>query len=346
MTEQQMAPGRAVNTLVAWFLLIALVVLARHVLLLGFAAILFAVFFNRLAWYLHAATKMPRAVCVAVVILGSALLIVAAFWFRGAQISEQASQLADQLPRAVQELWMRASTSNWGEWLAKRFPSPTEMLSSAGSTLMRVASVLMNVGGSFLSMFVIVYLTIAIAATPQMYRRGLVLLFPPADHPKVVSVLQALGDTLWWWLLGRLLSMAFVGIATGVGLYLLGVPLAFVLGLFAGLVSFVPNIGPVVSALPAVAMAASQDVRLALYVIALFVGVQIVENYLLDPIIDRKTVYLPPALTIIAQLVLGLLLGIAGVTFAAPLMACTMVATKLIYVQGTLKNTDLQVRTE
>ncbi|HEU4653844.1 MAG TPA: AI-2E family transporter [Steroidobacteraceae bacterium] len=346
MNDSTTRPGRIVGMLVAWFLAIALLVLARHVFLLLFGGILFAVFFNRLAGYLHDLTHLPRGVSVFVVIAGTALILFAAFWFRGEQISDQASQLSDQLPRAIQKVWTRASDSDWGQWIAKRLPPPGDMMSNAGGAVARVTGVLASMGGAFVSTFVTIYLTIAIAATPNVYQRGLVLLFPQRLHEQTQSVLAALEDTLWWWLLGRLISMAFVGVATGVGLYLLGVPLAFVLGVFAGLLSFIPNIGPVVSALPAMAMAASQDTQLALYVVALFVGVQIVENYLLDPIIDRKTVYLPPALTIVAQLIMGILAGVVGVTFAAPLIACVMVATDRIYVRGVLGNHDSQVSSE
>ena len=120
-------------------------------------------------------------------------------------------------------------------------------------------------------------------------------------------------------------------------------PLAFVLGLIAALLSFIPNIGPILSAVPAVLLALVQGPRVALWVVALYVGVQIVESYVLDPVIDRKTVYLPPALTILAQLVFALFAGILGLALATPLTAALMVLVTMLYVQDILGRRDIEV---
>ena len=158
------------------------------------------------------------------------------------------------------------------------------------------------------------------------------------------EVLAKLSDTLWWWLIGRLIAMTFIGVATGVGLTLLGVPLAFILGLLAALLSFVPNLGPILSALPAILLGFVQSPQTALWVAALYAGVQVVESYVLDPIIDRKTVYLPPAFTISAQLLMGLFAGLLGVTLATPLAAALVVIVTMLYVQDVLGRSDIRVR--
>jgi predicted PurR-regulated permease PerM len=156
-------------------------------------------------------------------------------------------------------------------------------------------------------------------------------------------VLHRLADTLWWWLLGRVASMTFIGVVTGIGLWLLDVPLAFVLGLLASLLSFIPNIGPILSAIPAILLAWVAGPEKALWVTGLYVGVQVVESFVLDPFIDRKTVYLPPAFTVFAQLVLALLGGLLGVALATPLAAAMVVLVAMLYVQDVLGRRDIEL---
>ncbi|WP_420473766.1 AI-2E family transporter [Noviherbaspirillum sp. ST9] len=138
------------------------------------------------------------------------------------------------------------------------------------------------------------------------------------------------------WLRGKLLSMTVVGAATAIGLTILGVPLALALGLVAGLLDFIPYIGPVLAAIPALLIAFSQGPMLALYVILLFIVLQLLEGYLLLPLIERKTVSMPPALTITMQVLMGLAFGLAGIALATPLTAVVAVLVAMLYVEDVL----------
>ncbi len=130
-----------------------------------------------------------------------------------------------------------------------------------------------------------------------------------------------MGHTLQWWLIGQVFLMLVIGVLIGLGLWLLKVPLALALAILAGLLTFIPYLGPILSAVPAVLFALTESPTLAFYVALLYIGVQTVESYLLEPIVQRKTVYLPPALTIFSQVVLGVLVGGLGVALALPLVA-------------------------
>ncbi|MEJ7698536.1 MAG: AI-2E family transporter [Pyrinomonadaceae bacterium] len=121
---------------------------------------------------------------------------------------------------------------------------------------------------------------------------------------RVREILYEIGETLSWWLIGKGASMLFIGVLTWIGLYIIGVPLALTLGLIAGLFSFVPNFGPILSAVPAILLAFIDSPTSALYVLILFVVVQLIESNLLTPMIERRTVELPPVLTIASQLAL------------------------------------------
>lgn len=128
--------------------------------------------------------------------------------------------------------------------------------------------------------------------------------------------------------------MAANALLTWAGLSLLGVPLALTLGLLAGLLNFVPNVGPVVAAFPAVLIALTQSPQQALYVFLLYLVLQSVDGYVFTPLVQKRTVELPPALTITAQVLFGVLLGGAGVVLATPLTAATLVLVRMLYVEG------------
>ena len=130
--------------------------------------------------------------------------------------------------------------------------------------------------------------------------------------------------------------MLIVGIATSVGLSMLGVPLALILGIIAGFLDFIPYLGPIMAGVPAVLLALSISPELALYTVLLFVGVQLVEGYLLQPLIEARAVDLPPALVIVMQLIFGTLFGFAGVALATPLAAGLAVLVRMLYIEDVL----------
>jgi hypothetical protein len=145
-----------------------------------------------------------------------------------------------------------------------------------------------------------------------------------------------IGDTLARWLIGKSLSMLIVGIATAGGLTLLGVPLGLILGIIAGLLDFIPYIGPILAGVPAVLIALSISPDLALYTVLLFLAIQTLEGYVLQPLVEARAVEIPPALTIVMQLVFGSLFGFAGIALATPLTAMLMVLVNKLYVEDIL----------
>jgi predicted PurR-regulated permease PerM len=149
-------------------------------------------------------------------------------------------------------------------------------------------------------------------------------------------VLDAIGDTLARWLVGKVASMIVVGVATATGLWALDVPLAMVLGLIAGLLDFIPYIGPLMAGVPAVLIAFSISPELGLYTMLLFLGIQLAEGYLLSPLIEARSVSLPPALTIAMQMLLGALFGMAGIALATPIAAVLSVLVTMLYIQDVL----------
>lgn len=332
------------RNLLALVLLTAVAWVLRDVVLLVFAALLLAVFLRKSAALLRERTGLPEAVgvvAVFTVIVGA--LVAIGFW-QGPRIAEEVEILKRDLPAAFADLRARITRSEAAQQVAEELPSPREIVGESEDILDRARLVATTTTGALAAFGLWIFLALLFAATPRAYIRGLLAVVPRRHEARAAQLLETLRDTLWWWSLGRLMSMAFVGVSTTVGLTLLGIPLAFLLGLIAALLTFVPNIGPLVSAIPALLLAVAGDPIDALWVALLYAGVQLVEGLVLDPIIDRTTVYLPPALTVTMQLVLGTLIGLAGVALAAPLTAVGMVLVSTLWVQGVLGKPGVPVR--
>ena len=314
--------------LVVWF--------ARDVLLLAFAGVLLAVFLRTVARWIHDRTSLPAGIALGVVVLLIVGGIGVIFWTRGPAIGAEFDTLRADIPRAVTSLKARLQESDWGRRLLTEIPTAKEVLPDARSAVSSATGVVSRTFGALTSFVVILFLAIAFAATPRPYVSGLLALIPPRREARVREVLLRVTDTLWWWMLGRLLSMTVIGVATGIGLWLLGIPLAFTLAVIAALLTFIPNIGPLLAALPAVLLGLSQSPQSALYVALLYLGVQAVETYVLGPVVDRRTVALPAALTVLAQLLLVMAGGILGAALAVPLAAVVVVVVTMLYVEDGL----------
>ena len=179
----------------------------------------------------------------------------------------------------------------------------------------------------------ILVLSIYIGADPDTYHDGLMKLFPRPWRKRAGEVLTATSVALRKWLVTQLIAMVVIGVVSTVVLLILGVPAAVPLGVIAGLLEFVPTVGPIMSALPAVAMGFVESPEKALAVVVAYIAIQQMENYLLIPFLMREGVDLPPALTIVAQALMALIFGFLGLLCAVPVLAATMVAVKMLYVQ-------------
>jgi predicted PurR-regulated permease PerM len=182
-------------------------------------------------------------------------------------------------------------------------------------------------------LLIIIFLSIYIAVDPEMYRRGIMHLFPHGRRERTGEVLSAIAAVLRKWLVTQLIAMVTLGIVTTVLLLVLDVKAAFALGLLSGLFEFIPTLGPIISALPAIAMGFLDSPEKALWVTVAYVGVHFLEGHLLIPLLMKGGINLPPALTILSQALMALLFGFLGLMCAVPLLAATVVGVKMLYVE-------------
>ena len=194
------------------------------------------------------------------------------------------------------------------------------------------------------AVIIIVFTAVYLANNPTLYFRGLIRLLAPDYRDRGSEVLSEIGVALRLWLLGRAIDMIVVVILTFAGLMLLNVPLAFLLALIAGLLNFIPYIGAVLGAVPAIIVAFGQGPVQALWIVLLFLAIQTVEGYLIVPFIQQRTVQLPPALLIFSQTVFGALFGILGLLLAPALMLVILILVQGVYLHDVLGDRDLAQR--
>lgn len=321
-------------TAVGALLLLAVWLLA-DVCLLVFAAALVAVVLRGVADRLGAALRLRPGWSLALVVLGLMLLAASLAWWRGPATLDEASQLRSRLAEQLGHLrhlvqqsdWARAALGRFGHYLS-------ESADTVAGAVAGVATATLGVLGSLL---VLLFAALYFAASPGLYVDGAVRLLPPRMRKRGRDVMDALGETLGRWFAGQAVDMAVVGGLSWAGLAALGVPLAPTLALVAALCNFVPFVGALAGAVPAVLVALGQGTDRALWVAGLFLAVQTLEGNLIAPLVQRRAVRLPPALAILSQTVLGTLFGLMGLILATPLMAAAMVAVRMVYVEDVLE---------
>jgi predicted PurR-regulated permease PerM len=186
---------------------------------------------------------------------------------------------------------------------------------------------------------VLIFVSIFLAVDPELYASGVLRLLPMEKRAPGREILAEIGHTLRWWLAGIFFDMAVVGILTGLGLWVLRVPLALTLGLIAGLLTFIPTFGLLVSLIPAALVALTGGFGKLLSVVALFLVAHALEAYVASPLIQQKAVSVPPVVLILALFTFGALFGILGLVVAAPLTAVGLVLIKILYVEHVLGDT-------
>ncbi|HSP24918.1 MAG TPA: AI-2E family transporter [Saliniramus sp.] len=315
-----------------------------EVLLVIFAGILLAVALSSASDGLAARTPLNRGFSLLfVIILAAAGLVGLGFLV---------------VPQAMGELWalwerMIAIAGDVQQW-AQQFAVldlPEEngenggigeaMLGTVQEAAGAAAGVLMTTLGALSTILIIVILGGFVAADPGQYLRGLGRLVPQRHRPRVSEVLAKTGHGLRWWLLGQLVSMAMLGVSTGIGLYLFGIDLWLGLALLTARLTFIPFLGPILAGVPIVAVAFAEGLDTGLFVLAFYLVLQNVEGNIITPMIQERAVLMPPALLIGMQVLFGALFGLPGLILAAPLTVVGMIAVNMLYIEDVLGDEEV-----
>jgi predicted PurR-regulated permease PerM len=173
--------------------------------------------------------------------------------------------------------------------------------------------------------FIVLFLGLAFAAQPSVYRDGLIFIAPAKYRDRAIVIIDRIGETLERWLLAQMLTMFAVFAVTWIGLAIIGIPSSFILGIQAGLLAFIPTLGALIGGLIVVLASLATGWVAAASACALFLGVHALESYVLTPIIQRQALDIPPATLFAVQILLGVVFGVWGLALALPLMAVVKV---------------------
>ncbi|MDR3510411.1 MAG: AI-2E family transporter [Caulobacteraceae bacterium] len=320
----------AVLTAAALALAAFLVARLSDVFMMAFGAVLVAVVLHAFAGPLSRRTRLGRKTALTVVVVLVLAALGGSVWVFGRAAQDQLANLTDLLPRVWRTLNERFGDSQPGSGVLHQFASQW----AGGGWIMgfgqRMAG---QVTAAVAATVIVAFAGLYLAYNPGSYLSGALLLLPPRARPRAKAVADRVYESLRQWLLAQFASMLLVGLTTGLGLFLVGVPSAFALGLIAGLGQFVPVVGPLAATVPGLLAAAGLGVDTFIWAAVVYLAGSQFEANLVTPFMLRQMAQLPMALTLFAVLAMGVLFGALGVLFATPLAVVAYVAVQMLYVE-------------
>lgn len=327
-------------TLLGFVVVVSIVFFARHLLPLIFGSILFAVVFNRVAAKLggYLPESFPRSARLGIVFGLLLILTVGATLLFVTRASDRVAKQADRIEQLREDVIEAAKEQPLLKRFMKDKKDAKSFLPTASESFSWIKSLFSSTFGVLADTLILIMLTVYFAISPKKYRSGMVRLVPRSWRERFSELLEESSETLWRWMLGRLLAMAIVGVLFGIGLAVIGIPMPIELGILAGLLTFVPTIGAVAAVLPALILSFQDGPTSAVAVLVLYLVIQFVESYLVTPMVQQQQVSVPPAILILAQIAAGILFGFWGVMFATPFAAVVVVWIKSLYVEDYLES--------
>lgn len=328
-------------------ILITLLVLfigqAINTLLVIFAGVLLGVIFRAVRDFVHDTTGLPNGISLALVLVAFVGLVVGTGYLLGPTLTKQADTFYEQIPETWEMTKKEISRWGWGRELANENPRVKDFFEDetdgTGEDYDMTKAILnyLSFSAAVAAALILIFVTaIYIAAEPKLYSEGFIRLFPQSMRKRVVQIMNEISMTIQWWMAGQIASMVILGTLATLGLWLLGVPYALMLGLLTAFMTFIPNLGPILAAIPIFTIALTVNLNTAIYTAIFYTVLQCIEGYFITPMIHRRAIDVPPVLIITIQFLLFYLVGIMGVLLAMPLIGCTMVLVKRLYIEDVL----------
>lgn len=309
-------------------------------LFLIFAGVLFGVFLNALTELTGKLVGGPHGLRLALVCVVLSGLFFGIAVLGGNTISQQAKALSGTIKtqivnvkallerNGVDTSFLELGGGNGGGAHSetapvqpRNLPSAGEIASGGGAIVSQTLKLILGTIGAVGNFFIVLFLGLAFAAQPEVYRIGLVRMVPRRHRSQAEVIVSDTGEMLKRWLLAQLITMIAVFAVTAIGLSLIGIPGAFILGIQAGLLAFIPTVGAILGGLVIVLAAIGSGWIAVFSAFVLFLGVHALESYILTPLIQRQAIDIPPATLFATQILLGIVFGLWGLALALPLMA-------------------------
>lgn len=343
MTENRIYKIVAKSTLVIILIILSVILLIKgfKVVLLLLGAVLFATYFLGISHFLETRLPIKRSVALTITIAVTTGVITLLMLTVYPNFSKEVVTLKSTIPEASNKVREIIDSNEALDYILNPIIRSIEIeRSDTNGYVATFFSSIFGVAGDF---YIIIFLGFLLMAQPSIYINGFVSLFPKKNKQRLREVLSLVGKTLRNWLLGKLLAMLVVGVMTSIGLYIIGVPLPLTLGIITALLAFIPNIGPLLSLIPALLVAFSESPQLALTTLIVYLFIQAVESNFITPFIHRKLISMPMAMVLIAQVLLAIFTGYLGLIFAVPIVAIVMVLIKTYYLQDVLHDKNITI---
>ena len=315
--------------IVSLFITMLLVVrVAFNVLLMALAGCLIAVYFHGLGDLIQRKTRITRRSAMLLSIAGTLVIIALPVWFIGTTIQIQIAELSNTLPETIRITKAKLNSTPLGRKVIDYTSS------QHSEKLLDTATSFFNTGFGVLGdLYIILFLGIFFTASPTLYKDGILLLIPQPRKAQGIRIIDRISRSLRGWLRGMLVSMILITVLITVGLMIIGIPLTMVLGLITGILEIVPNFGPLIAMIPGVLLAITVSTNTAIIVALLYIICQTIVANIVTPLLQKKIIHLPPALTLMSQLLMGALSGVLGIILAVPLLAILMILIDELYIK-------------
>lgn len=300
----------------------ALVVLLVQPLLIIFGGLVFAAMLDGGVRLLGRVLKIGRGWRLLIVVLLTVGFIAGVIYMTGVQVSDQFAQLRATL--TVQANRLLAWAGEHG--MVPDASGLTDIAQQALGSFGRLTSYVGTALGAFASLFMILVIGLFVAIEPQIYERGLQWMIPRDYRAEFAIMIERMAQTMRRLLAGRLAGMLFEGVFTWVVLMIGGVPMALLLGIIAGILAFIPNIGAITTGVLMAAVGFSAGMDTGWWAVGTYFAVQTFDGYVVIPMVARRTVDMPPALTLASQILASTLFGVLGLALADPMVAMIKVA--------------------
>lgn len=218
-------------------------------------------------------------------------------------------------------------------------PSAGAIASGGGAIVSQTLKLILGTVNAVGNFFIVIFLGVCFAAQPAVYRNGLLRCVPMRHRAKAATIVDNTGDMLQRWLLAQMITMSAVFAVTATGLKIIGIPGAFILGIQAGLLAFIPTVGAIIGGLIIVLASIASGWVAVISAFVLFLAVHALESYILTPLIQRQAMDIPPATLFATQILLGIVFGLWGLALALPLMAIAKVV--MDHVRDDLERQDV-----
>ncbi|MET4142865.1 AI-2E family transporter [Pedobacter sp. UYP1] len=312
-------------------LLVVVILIARvafNVLLMILAGVLIAVYFHGFGDLIERKTKLNRRLSMIISVGGSFVFLGTLLWFMGSKMQDQISVLSDSLPNTITAAKVKMDETHTGRKILTYLSGDnSEKLFSTAQQFFSTSFGIMG------NLYVIILLAIFFTANPSIYKNGIIMLVPPKNKSLARVAIDRISTALKGWLKGTMLSMVLITLLIATGLTVMGIPGAMVLAMFTGMLKLIPNFGSMAAMIPGVLLALTVSTNTAIIVALIYVISQTIVSNIVTPLIQKRMINLPPALTIISQVIMGTLSGALGIILAVPLLAIIIILVDELYVK-------------